>query len=71
MSINLILNQTAVLYGCSLSFFVCVCVCVCVRLCVCAACVFVCTAIAIYIFLVPLGLPVYIITIIFPLDQVT
>ena len=68
MSINLILNQTAVLYGCSLSFF-CVCVCVCV--CVCAACVFVCTAIAIYIFLVPLGLPVYIITIIFPLDQAT
>ena len=47
------------------------CVCVCVRMCVCAACVFVCTAITIYIFLVPLGLPVYIITIIFPLDQAT
>ena len=68
MSINLILNQTAVLYGCSLSVL---CVCVCVHMCVCAACVFVCTAIAIYIFLVPLGLPVHIITIIFPLDQAT
>ena len=48
--------------------FVCVSLSLCMRVCV--ACVFMCAAIAIYIFLVPLGFPTYVVTIL-PHDQAT
>ena len=66
-SINLILNQTAVLYGCSLC--VCVYASLCVYVIVCLCCMSICVYCHCYLYISsPLGLPGYIISIIFPLD---